>query len=223
MAVSDEADKLQARVAEIKASTDVYSDRQKKKAGVLLGVTHAGALEICRGLIKRADAARSKSSDTGENGTALPKPVHPESLIRRLSAHRTAAMAAHMLEAPLMALNLLCAKLAAQVLYERTSYESRLPGVEISADSQLHGLAQNADDLTSSKAWKTLEQRRVELRKTMPVDPDDLFIWLEDQAVNDVIEILCFCTASCINAVTSGEHARPLESVERELELDMAA
>jgi ParB family chromosome partitioning protein len=40
--------------------------------------------------------------------------------------------------------------------------------------------------------------------------------------VVDVVELLAFCTAACINTTTSNDHARPLEHIEQAIGLNMA-
>ncbi len=205
----EQSEALQAELEQIKENSKQYTARQKAGAGVLMGVNSNGKLEIYRGLIKQQDSKANSTKDK----PPVAKPAHSEALIRRLTAHRTAAMAAHMLEAPRLALDMLCTSLAESVLYEQPTYYSALSELHIRADSQLPMLQRQVDDLEFSKAWSLYDQRRAELRKSMPAKTDGLFQWMMEQPLQDVMEILCFCVASTLNTVTGDESSRPLAEV----------
>lgn len=219
-AFAEQSNTLAAQRIEILARTNVFTDRQKKKSGVLLGVNRSGVLEIQRGLIREADKPGAGVDATTGESAPKTRAVHSESLIRRLSAHRTAALAAGLLSAPRIALDLLCATLATRVIYNRPGSDGSV-GLQITPQSQSYTLPQLADDLETSKAWGVIQARTEELRKVMPEDPDGLFKWLANQPTENVIEILCFCTASCISAVTGVEKERPLTDLQDALKLSM--
>lgn len=216
--------KHQARIAEIRDSATSYTDRQKKKAGAVFGLNHAGQLEIHRGMIAPVDPKVAKAREK-EKAAAAGEPVeddrpaHSEALIRKLTANRSAALSAHLLEAPREALNLLVATLATKIFY--TGYYGS-SGLSIAPTEQLTALTSAADDLEASKAFAALTARREELQKTLPEDPAGLFDWANEQSLHAVVELLAYCTASCVNVTTHNEHAKPLENVERAIGLNMA-
>jgi ParB family chromosome partitioning protein len=218
----------QARVAEIRASIESWSDRQKKKAGALVGIGQNGELEIHRGMIapvdpkvqkvKEKEAARAAAVERGE-----PEPAgFSEALMRKLTANRTAALAAHLLECPRVALDLLCVQLAMQTFYHGGYYGAA--GVHVQLHDQ-QGSLRNAGGapIESSKAWQTIEEKRAELQARLPENPADLLGWLGQQSVPEIVDILCFCTATSLNAIVGNEAAsRPLAHVENAIGLDVS-
>ncbi|WP_186169610.1 ParB/RepB/Spo0J family partition protein [Burkholderia gladioli] len=218
----------QARIEAIRSSIETYSDRQKKKAGALVGIGQNGTVEIHRGMIpppdpkaekaKQKEAARAAAVERGE-----PEPAgFSEALMRKLTANRSAALAAHLLECPRVALDLLCAQLAMQTFYNGGYYGAA--GVQIQLHDQ-QGALRNAGGapIENSKAWLAIEQKRVEIRERIPENPGELFAWLGQQSPVDVMEILCFCTATSLNAIVGSEAAaRPLAHVENAIGLDVS-
>ncbi|WP_186215982.1 ParB/RepB/Spo0J family partition protein [Burkholderia gladioli] len=218
----------QARIEAIRSSVETYSDRQKKKAGALVGVGQNGLVEIHRGMIappdpkvqkaKEKEAARAAAVERGE-----PEPAgFSEALMRKLTANRTAALAAHLLECPRVALDLLCTQLAMQTFYRGVYYGAA--GVQIQLHDQ-QGALRNAGgaSIENSKAWIAIEQKRTEIQTRIPENPGELFAWLGQQTPIDVMEILCFCTSTALNAITSSEAgSRPLAAVENTIGLDVS-
>lgn len=218
----------QARIEAIRSSVETYSDRQKKKAGALVGIGQNGLVEIHRGMIappdpkvqkaKEKEAARAAAVERGE-----PEPAgFSEALMRKLTANRTAALAAHLLECPRVALDLLCTQLAMQTFYHGGYYGAA--GVQIQLHDQ-QGALRNAGGapIENSKAWIAIEQKRAEIQARIPENPGELFAWLGQQSPVDVMEILCFCTATSLNAIVGSEAAaRPLAAVENAIGLDVS-
>lgn len=222
------AEKAVDRIAAINGSLETFTDRQKKGAGAVLGINHQGSLEIHRGMVDpkvaaekekvKAKAEREKRVAAGE-AVEDEKPAYSETLLRKLTANRSAAMSAHLLEAPRVALDLLCSTLLAKVVYNGFYGAG---GLSIVANEQLLNLMSSADDMEESKAWVALTNRRSELQDELPEDPTKLFAWVAERSVVEVVELLAFCTAACINTTSSNDHARALENVEQAIGLNMA-
>jgi len=222
------AEKAFYRIKLIKSSLETFTDRQKKSAGAVIGINHHGSLEIHRGMIDpkvAAEKEKAKAKAEREKRVAAGEAVEPEKvtysevLLRKLTANRSAAMSAHLLEAPRVALDLLCSTLLAKVIYNGY-YGSG--GLSIVPTEQLTNLASSADDMEQSKAWAALTERRSQLQTELPEDPAKLFAWVAEREVVEVVELLAFCTAACINTTTSNDHSRPLEHVEEAIGLNMA-
>lgn len=214
----------QARIAAIRDAATSYTDRQKKKAGAVLGLDHNGSLEIHRGMVAPVDPKAAKAREKAKAAAAGEpveddRPAHSEALIRKLTANRSAALSAHLLEAPREALNLLFATLATKIFYEGYYGAS---GLAIAPTEQMGGLISAADDLEASKAFAVITDRREDIRKTLPEDPTALFRWAGEQTLQTIIELLAYCTAACINVTMSNEHTKPLEKVEQTIGLNMA-
>jgi len=220
--------KAVARINQIKESLETFSDRQKKSAGVLLGLNHAGVLEIHRGMIDpkvaaekekaKVKAEREKRIAAGE-AVEPEKVVYSEVLLRKLTANRSAAMSAHLLEAPRVALDLLCSTLLAKVLHTGFYGSS---GLSIVPTEQLSNLSSSADDMEEGKAWAALTDRREQLLAELPEDPVDFYAYVSTRDVVEVIELMAFATAACINTTSSNDHSRQLENIEQTIGLNMA-
>ncbi|WP_342051270.1 MULTISPECIES: H-NS family nucleoid-associated regulatory protein [unclassified Cupriavidus] len=215
--VSQQIDDIKAKIDAIKARALSFSDRQMKKAGVIIGLDNAGRLAIHRGLIK--EVAKPKPVEPGVTVTESGKPAHSESLVRKLSAHRTVALQATLAESHRLALDALCYSLASTVFYSGHFGQS---GVRIHAHVQTFNLQQHADDIEQSKAWRQMDALREGLRELLPEDPSELFAWLQEQPMETVIEILAFCTASSVDGIQHQENSRPVSELEAATDLDMA-
>jgi len=212
-----EADQADADAKAIRDAAATYSDRQKKKAGAIIGLNYSGALEIHRGLIK--EEAKSKKVEPGVTVTESGKPAHPESLVRKLSAHKTMAIQASLADNHRLALDTLCHSLAVTVFYSG-GYGGN-SAVRINAHTQTFNLRQHADDIEQSKAWTQMDERRAGLKEALPETPAELLGWLQEQPLETVLEILAFCTASCVDGVQHQEGSRPLAELEAAAELNM--
>lgn len=213
-----QADLLEAERTEIQARTKVYSDRQKQKAGVLIGLNYYGSLEIHRGLIREVDKPKASPAEKPKEGA---KAAHSESLVRRLSAHRTAALQASLADCPRLALSFLCCSLADSVFYHSVNGDAS--AIRISADPRTASLTQHADDVEGARAWTCLQETHASLRALMPDSADELLAWCEEQTVERLLEVLAFVTATCIDAVQHQESNHlPAAAIARELGLDMS-
>lgn len=219
--LEDQEEAARSAIVVIRAKTEEYSPRQMKGSGVVMGITYHGALEIHLGMIKPVDK-KAEAKHAAASGEPVEKADHSEALLRKLSANRTAAIAAHLLEAPRVALDYLCAQLATKVIYEASSYGYGQNGLMINAQPHLTALTQLADDVESGKAFAAINERRQQLSQMLPEKADGLFEWLSDRPVTDVIEILGFCTSSCLNAVVGVEGVQPMGDLAQAIGLDMS-
>lgn len=225
-AIEAEISAKQARIREIRDATSTFSDRQRKKSGVVMGISQSGELQVNRGMIRPVDPKVAKQKELEKRKEAAAADGEPEpiglsdALMRKLTANRTAALAAHLLECPRVALDLLCARLLTDVLYDSTFYG--LGEVHVAAQDQGCGLLSAANDLDGSKAHAAIEERRAELRTRLPEDPALVFAWLGEQTVVDVVEIMSFCTAATLNAITGDPKHRPLAQLQETIGLNVA-
>lgn len=216
--LNERVEAIEARLREIKASVDVYSDRQKKKAGVMLGLNYSGVLEIHRGLLREEN--KPKSSSGSAAAAPAEKVAHSETLVRKLSAHRTLALQASLADCHRLALAFLCSTMAKQVFYGKHSTD----GHRVSITPQTDTMLRMADDAKDSRAWQEMNERREDLRSRMPDTADNLLAWLEEQPLELVMEILAFCTSTCVDAIQHHElsHAPFAGDLAGALGLDMS-
>jgi ParB family chromosome partitioning protein len=197
-------------------------------AGAIVHLDHSGKAEIVRGLVRPEDMPKKtgKSNATAPNGTdpgdgedaTVGRAEFSAGLIESLSAHKSAAIAARLLEFPDKGLAAVVYTMVLDVFEHRHD-----TALKVSASSQsLHRVE-------GSAAFKALEDARETWGHRLPGTPEDIWQWCLQQDQNVLIDLLTFCAACSINAVQTKsdrpendrlDHAGKLAAV---LQLDMKA
>jgi ParB family chromosome partitioning protein len=197
-------------------------------AGVIVTVDHAGELRIERGLIRKEDVKNLPKAQGAETGVAgsgqseAAKPVHSEKLTRMLTAHRSAAIQAEIMNRPEIALAALVHRLALQVF--GSGYRTnRIVQVHIECPH----FQTDAENIEQSRAAKAIEEKRAYWTARIEVAGQGgktLFGWLLEQNLADLHDLLAFCTAVSINTVSGREHvpSDDVVAIMAALSLDMA-
>ena len=177
------------------------------------------------------DAAGSGCQPSAEAGVAshpsaqgsTPRPVHSEKLMRRLTAHRVAALQAELLDRPGVALAALTAHLTLKLLVEPVHGACRVPSLlAISATGNQHELRGAADDIDASEAGQRLEADRTVWIERLPKEPAAVFPWLLAQSAELVQGLLTFLIASTVNGIIGADSERqPNDGLACALGLDM--
>ncbi|MBB5411863.1 ParB family chromosome partitioning protein [Paraburkholderia sp. HC6.4b] len=209
-----------AQIVEIRARTETYSDRQKKTAGVVMGISHNGTLEIHRGMIKPVDKKAAAKKAAIAAGEEPEMKGHSEALVRKLTAHRTVAMQAHLADCPRLALATIVYALLSQILFAGGHFGAG--AVRINAHRSAGSLIGAADDMETSRAWLEMDARREALIARLPESADGLLTWLHEQSTDFLLEVLAFCTASCIDTISGSEESPVADVLLAELGTDMA-
>jgi ParB family chromosome partitioning protein len=160
-------------------------------AGALVRIGRDGEAEILRGLVRPED-----QPEPGDIETSTPSDDHPRSglsagLIESLTAERSAALAAELMQAPAAALATLTHALALPVFYSQCSALSCL---QIS----LRPLIYTAE---GSKPMDAIEAARLVWAECLPGDAEALWNWCMEQRSDALLELLAFCAAASIDAV----------------------
>ncbi|MFS8973888.1 ParB N-terminal domain-containing protein [Cupriavidus necator] len=212
-------DELQA----IEQSRQQWDDNAKAKAGAILAISDAGVLQVYRGLIAPASTKDSKNTAGDQADTKKPaKPALSESLARRLTAHRTAALQLHLVEQPHIALALLVHKLLLSVT-ARASYENAgKSAVRISLENRMESMPSIADDLQATTLRKKLQATRTELLKGLPKSNSELLPHLIALPQQDLLQLLALCTATSVDAIAGSEGPNAADAVAEAVDLDMS-
>lgn len=231
-------DKLDAARAALRA----WTPEQMARTGVLLCIDRSGRVTVHRGLIRPEDrkAARATNAaggtaadvDGGDDSEASTgdadhgkssrkRPEFSEKLMRDLTAHRTAAIQAALTQNPHVALATLVHRMA-ETVFDQYSQGNDVVKIHVRVTGD-HALAEHASDYAHSPAGVLLGQAATEWGDRIPGDPEALFRWLLGQAQGTLLELLAYCTARSIDAVTGRERRQDQsDAIAEALGVDMA-
>lgn len=193
-------------------------------AGAIVSVGRDGQIEVHRGLVRREDRppveGESSPADGVEAQEAPPpaRATHSAALMVELTAQRTLAARAAMLDKPRVALVVLLHALVQRLLGE--AYVRTTTAVRLVPSAQDAGLSDPG--LQSSKAAERLRDATVRWGERIPGEPARLLGWLIGLADDDRAGLLALCVALTLNDVGELERASPLDEVATALSLDMA-
>jgi ParB family chromosome partitioning protein len=202
---------------------------QLARAGALVRLDHRGEIVIERGLVRPEDgkATASEAGDTtradqeaGEQAST--RPEFSEKLMRDLTAHRTAALQAALLQNPQVALAVLVHRMAETVFGLYGSGDDIVKvTVRVTGDSTL---AAEASEYGDSPAATLLGEAETMWGDRLPGNPEALFRWLLAQPQETLLELLAYCSARSVNAIaartrTTANHS---DALAQALGLDMA-
>jgi ParB family chromosome partitioning protein len=232
------AERIQYELTKLTESLEeVYPD-DLAIVGAIATIDHEGKLRIERGLIRKEDVKKrpkesKESKEPGELKEQEPagiegagentlKSVHSEKLTRMLTAHRTAAMQAAMMNRPEVALGALVHRMALQ-LFANGSASNHI--LQISIEEAC--LKLDAEDIEQSKAAIALAEKRQYWQKRIDAAGQGgktLFEWLLEQSQQDLLDLLAFCTAVSVNTVSEREStpSKNVTALMRALNLDMS-
>ena len=227
--LQDQLDALGNQLDAIDQSLTTYASEVLAQAGAVVAVDHAGAVVVHRGLLRAEHAGRLRERVKGAGRAAVgdaevgaagpPKASLSEKLVRRLSAHRTAALQAEVARHPQIALVLLVHHLARRLMC--SGYEGS--PINISATSHVDGLVTHAPDIGEAPAATGLREVREAWVERLPDDSSAMFAVLLAMPQTDLIALLAVCVASTVGAIQSRESEAPASMLARALDLDMHA
>lgn len=205
----DRLDEVEAAIAKLEDRDEVWPPEALAVAGAVVTIGHDGHADIERGLVRPEDApkraSKPKARPDGEDVTPEDgKPSLPAALIESLTAERSAALAAELLERPDVALASVVHALASRVMLGSRSAASSL---EVSATPQ------SLDRVEGSKAFQRLESARAAWTQELPDSPEGLWTWCLKQPRDILLDLLAHCAALTVNAVVTkkaGNNSAPL-------------
>ena len=215
-----------------------YDDDTKAKSGVVVTIGDNGQPEFMRGLLRKQDVAALQAegsadeppSLSGETGSS-PAPAaeneaspvaYSAALIESLTTHKTAALAAELVQNPRIAL---AAVVHAHVLSQmgltlQVYGRSTCLGMTASSTS----LSQAAD----APAFAYLEQQEQRWLQDLPRNSDELWQWMLSQGQDTLLRLLAYCAASSVSAIERKQdmdgpgRLRHADQLAHALGLDMA-
>lgn len=201
--VSSRLDEIDARMSELDDRATMWPPKTLSIAGAVVSIGHKGEPDIHRGFVlpedkpkKQAKSATTTTIDAEGNVTTIETESaspHSAALIESLTAHRSAAISAVLLDRPDVALAAVVHAMARRVIFDADSRDSSL---------KLSASAQSFRRVEGSKAYESLEAARQSWGERLPADCQDAFWqWCLAQDQSVLLDLLAFCTANTIDAV----------------------
>jgi len=218
--LGEQIEAIQAQIEALKESRVSVSEADKSSAGAVVTLGQS-SIEVHRGLVRRSELKKGSTDQPGSvlDARQAKRPEVPESLMRNLSSHRTAAMQASMLTNQRVSLAVLADRMARAILDD--GYHAS--PLKVSLTESRFKLQQHAPTLTASRAVTALDAERQAWQERLPQDSDNWFAWLLEQPQETVLSLIVFGTANCVDAVVARagneSEAAPLAAA---LSLDMA-
>ena len=196
---------------------EVPTREQVAVAGAIVTIDRNGKLRIERNLLKPEDKARFARAERAKEraGSGGPR-IHSAALVRRLTAHRTLALQAELVQQPMTAAIAITHRLVLVTFYSCSWKRAALQ-----IDVRTTALEGHGADLEGCQAAATLEAHRKSLKERLPDDPDALLHWLTKQSGGDLLAILAYCVAVTVDGVESREGPSPLDALAEAAQLDM--
>ncbi|HUD31876.1 MAG TPA: ParB/RepB/Spo0J family partition protein, partial [Variovorax sp.] len=219
------------QLAAAEAGRWTWTPEQRAHAGAVVRLDARGEVQVERGLLRPGDRPHRASAGTASDEECPPRdevdparirPEFSEKLMRDLTAHRTAALQAALVQNPRVALVTLVHRLA------ETVFGLYGPGDDVvkvlvrpTGDALL---GQEASDYAASPAAEVLGVAETEWGDRLPGSPAVLFDWLLVQETDTLMGLLAYCTARSVNAVAARAHAtfNQGDALAQALGLDMA-
>ena len=238
----EEADRLDTEIGwantaiiALESRAVVWDAAQTAEAGAFVIVGPQGELTIERGLVRRENSAaldaagatvtgtpEAESPATADASEPRGKPVHSAKLCQRLTAHRTAAIHAELVEQPAVALAALLRQLVPQALPEQYGHASACNYLALSGQNNHDSLLRAADDLPAYPAWNAIEAQRTRWIAALPTKRADLLPWLVQQDPGTtLLDLLAFCTGTLLDGIAGEEKPHSINALAGALNLDM--
>lgn len=208
-----------------------YSDKNKARAGVMIGIDNAGQLMIERGLVdpkdakkEKAEAAeKAKANGDGSAPASAPEVEEDASLskavLENLTIHRSAALAAELAARPYVALAAVVYSLAIKVLYEETE-DSSASCLQVTVNNAYARFGNSRTEFSGIN--HLLEAKNVWIERT-PDDDTALWDWLLTQQQSSLLQMLAFLTAHGLNDINTDGGKHPFANrLASALSLDMS-
>jgi ParB family chromosome partitioning protein len=208
-AIDDVRDRMEAA----EGSLLEWTPEQTARLGAVVCVGACGDVRVHRGVFRRGERPAIGGTPRREAGDPR--------LARDLSAHRTAALQAMVMQSTQGALAILAHRML-ETLFERHGPGNDVVKVHIRATTD-DALSADATDYENSPAGWLLASAHAEWSACLPTTSEALFHWLLDLDQEALLQLLAYCTARCITVVSEGERDSDLSDViARAFNLDMA-
>jgi ParB family chromosome partitioning protein len=216
-----EAAALDEQYDALNAKLSVPDPEQQALAGAVVSIGENGKVQIERDLLRPEDAGRFVRAENAQRraGSKDGPRTHSATLVRRLTAQRTLALQATLIQRPNVALIALTHRLLLRA-FPFYGYRGESP---VRIDGRPAELSPYASELAGSPAQAAIAARSADIEARLPRDPEQLFAWLSEQSQTEVLSLLAFCVAQSVDGVQADEAASATDELARAAGLDMHA
>lgn len=240
-ALEAEVEAIDAKLEKLRHDLSEWTADILAFAGVVVALDRNGEVIVHRGMVKPEDrkqaakAAAAASAHRGTNGASSEvtggtgegadqqASANPESLVRKLTSHKTKALQVLMSDNVHVALAALAHTLVQQVVIGYAGGMHRtVSALNLRANDCDGALKGVADDIEASRAWGELASRLDNWRERLPGDADRLLPWLIGQPLDTLLELLALCSALSVSAMSGREADTTGDALAAAVGLDMA-
>ncbi|WP_209020912.1 hypothetical protein [Shinella sumterensis] len=180
------------------------------------------ALELSR----RGEAAEGLDDGEGEEEAAVAAPDagYSAALVEELTAIRTAAMRVELANRPAVALAALLYPLVSRIFHD--AYLSFDTAYAVEVSGQRRDLACSIKEAGEARALAAWDAMKEAWGEQLPGQSADLWVWLLEQPMDRLLDLLAFVTADNLNGVKtkydqSGSRLANIEQIAVAVDLDM--
>jgi ParB family chromosome partitioning protein len=190
--------KIEQQLEEIEEQRgeDVWTPEQLAIAGAVVTIGNDGKAEILRGLVRPDDMpkrkVKAKSEPEAAGADEDHSPALSAALVESLTAQKSAALAAELLNRPDTALAAVVHAFACRVLLKGEAGENVL---------QISVTPQSLHRVEGSKAIAQMDAAREKWGRTVPGTAAELWTWCLAQDKPVLLDLLAFCAAASVDAV----------------------
>jgi ParB family transcriptional regulator, chromosome partitioning protein len=223
-----------AALDKLRDSLSIWTSEVLAHAGAVVSFDHGGKVVISRGLVRPQDrkaAAKAvamvapktegKAHGDTESGESKSGGLS-ESLVRRLTAHRTVALQRVMADNTRVALAALAHNLVQRVFDDVGGYRT-ITALDIQAkgcESKLDAMTESS--IKASRAWVELQDMRHQWGERIPGDVIKLMPWLIALPMSELCDLIALCVSLTLDAVQTGPLNHPSDVLAEAVGLDMA-
>jgi ParB family chromosome partitioning protein len=217
-------DVINERVDELNDRESVYTPETLAIAGAVVALGPDGKAAVHCGYVRPEDVPPRPRNGKATSGDGMETPaardIHSATLTESLTAHRSAALSAALLEQPGLALAMTVYVMALQVFYNGDSDETTL---------QITAQPVSLHRVEGSFAAAFIDKAREHWSQRVPGEPGELFGWCLAQDADTLRGLLAFCVAQTVNAVklkhdrADSDRLINADELAATLKLDMAA
>jgi ParB family chromosome partitioning protein len=185
-------DTISERLAELQDTPDFWPPEILAIAGAIVTLGSDGEADIRYGYVKPEDMPADNACRNEGKKAKAARPPLPASLVESLTAHRSAALTAALMERPDVALAATVHALALRLFYGGASDSTAL---------QITPKPVSLHRVDTSQAAGVIREAEEKWAERIPCNPDNLFAWCLAQDSETLLGLLAFCASRTVNAI----------------------